>query len=62
VADALRKDPGVEARLEPGGFGELTVRVDDQVVFESSRLWYPAIGKVVRRVRAALASTAGGAS
>jgi hypothetical protein len=59
VADALRKEPGVEVELLDGNRGELTVLVDGQVVASKQRDEFPAIDQVVSAVRKAETAAAG---
>jgi hypothetical protein len=53
VADALRKEPGVEVELVDGNRGEFTVLVDGQVVARKGLLFKPSLDKVVKAVREA---------
>jgi hypothetical protein len=53
VADALRKEPGVEVERVDGGRGELTVLVDGRVVAEKGLLFKPSVEEVLRAVREA---------
>jgi hypothetical protein len=55
VAAKLEQEPGLKVQLAKGGLGELSVSIDGSKVFESSRLWYPTPGGVLKKVRAALA-------
>jgi hypothetical protein len=54
VAADLSQEPNVRVETIKGGLGELSVGVDGSKVFESSRLWYPTPGGVIKKVRAAL--------
>jgi hypothetical protein len=51
VAEALRKEPGVDVELVDGDHGELTVLVDGQVVARKWLLFKPSVEKVVQAVR-----------
>jgi hypothetical protein len=51
VADALRKEPGVDVELVDGDHGELTVLVDGQVVAKKWLLFKPSVEKVLQAVR-----------
>jgi hypothetical protein len=53
VADALRKEPGVEVELVDGNRGEFTVLVDGQVVAQKGLLFKPSVEKVLKAVREA---------
>lgn len=53
MADALRKEPGLEVELVDGNRGELTVLVDGQVVAKKSLLFRPSVEKIVDAVRQA---------
>jgi hypothetical protein len=53
VADALRKEPGVEVELVNGGRGELTVLVDGRVVARKLLVFKPSVEKVLKAVREA---------
>jgi hypothetical protein len=55
VAAELRADDGVEVETVGGGLGEFSVSLDGRKVVETSRLWYPSPGKVVRKIRSLLA-------
>jgi hypothetical protein len=55
VAAQLKKENGVEVETVRGGFGELSVSIDDRKVVDTNRLWYPTPGSVLKKVRAALA-------
>ncbi len=59
MADALRKEPGVEVELVDGNHGELTVLVDGHVVAKKWLLFKPSVDKVVQAVREAPAAEAG---
>ncbi len=52
MAAKLREE-GDEVELEKGGLGELSVEADGRKVYDSSRVWYPSPGAVIRRVKAA---------
>jgi hypothetical protein len=53
VAEALRKEPGVEVEVVDGGRGELSVLVDGRSVARKWLLFKPSVDKVVQAVRAA---------
>jgi hypothetical protein len=53
VADALRKEPGVEVELVNGDKGEFTVLADGQVVAKKGLISKPSVEKVVQAVREA---------
>jgi hypothetical protein len=55
VEAELKKEGGVEVEMVRGGLGELNVSIDDREVVNTNRLWYPAPGSVLKKVRAALA-------
>ena len=54
VAAELEKENGVEVETIRGGLGEFSVSIDERKVVDTSRLWYPAPGKVVSKVRSLL--------
>jgi hypothetical protein len=55
VADALRKEPGVEVEVVDGKGGELTVAVDGQVVAKKKFLFFkPSVETVLKAVREAV--------
>jgi hypothetical protein len=55
VADALRKEPGVEVEVVDGDRGELTVAVDGRVVARKrSMLFKPPVERVLKAVREAV--------
>jgi hypothetical protein len=55
VADALRKEPGVEVEVVDGKGGELTVAVDGQVVAKKKFLFFkPSVDTVLKAVREAV--------
>jgi len=56
VAAELRKLPGVEVVIAPGGFGELRIDIGGKDVYRSNRFWYPRSSKVARIVREQLAA------
>jgi hypothetical protein len=60
VADALRKEPGVEVHLTDGKLGEFTVTVDGELVARKFLFFKPSVEKVVRRVREAGPGNGGG--
>jgi hypothetical protein len=53
VADALRKEPGVEVEVVDGNRGELTVTVDGRVVAKKFLLFKPSVEKVLKAVKEA---------
>ena len=53
MAEALRKEPGVEVEVVDGGRGELSVLVDGRSVARKWLLFKPSVDKVVQAVRAA---------
>ena len=53
MADALRKEPGVEVELVDGNRGELTVLVDGRVVAKKGLIFKPSVEKVLKAVREA---------
>ena len=53
MADALRKEPGVEVELVNGKRGELTVLVDGRVVARKRLVFKPSVEKVLKAVREA---------
>jgi hypothetical protein len=52
VADALRREPGVQVQLEDGGKGEFTVLVDGKPIPKKSDAM-PSVEEVVAAVRKA---------
>lgn len=55
MADALRKEPGVEVEVVDGERGELTVAVDGRVVAKKRfGLFKPPVENVLKAVRDAL--------
>jgi hypothetical protein len=55
VAADLQKENNLSVEMKKGGLGELSVSIDEQKIYASSRLWYPTPGGVIKKVRAALA-------
>jgi hypothetical protein len=54
VADALRKEPGVEVEVVNGKRGELTVQVDGRTVATKVLFFFkPSVEKVLKTVRQA---------
>jgi hypothetical protein len=53
VADALRKEPGVEVEVVNGNRGELSVQVDGKTVAKKVLFFKPSVEKVVKAVREA---------
>jgi hypothetical protein len=58
VADALKKEPGVDVQLVDGGKGEFTVLVDGQQVAKKDES-LPPVEEVVAAVKKAGQATAG---
>ena len=54
MAALIKQDSGVDAELEPGGRGELSVWVDGKKVAEKSMRGFPADADVVKSVKNAL--------
>ena len=59
MADALRKEPGVEVELVDGNRGEFTVLVDGQAVARKWLIFKPSVEKVLKAVREATHAGAG---
>ena len=53
MADALRKEPGIEVEMIDGNRGELTVLVDGQAVASKQGHDFPATEQIVSAVRKA---------
>jgi hypothetical protein len=54
VADALRKEPGVEVEVVDGRRGELTLQVDGRTVAKKFLFFFnPSVEKVLKAVREA---------
>ena len=53
MADALRKEPGLEVQLVEGNRGEFTVQVDGRVVAKKGLIFKPSVEKVLKAVREA---------
>jgi hypothetical protein len=53
VADALRKEPGVEVELVDGDRGEFTVLMDGGVVAKKGLFSKPSVEQVLKAVREA---------
>ncbi len=55
VSAKAREELGVEVELVEGGYGELTVLVDDEAIVRAGTLrWFgvlPSMGKVLKRLR-----------
>ena len=52
MADALRKEPGVELEVVSGKRGELTVQVDGRTVAKKFLFFFkPSVEKIVKAVR-----------
>jgi hypothetical protein len=58
VADALRKEPGVEVEVVNGNRGELTVQVDGRTVAKKFLFFKPSVEKVLKAVREARSNEA----
>ena len=54
VSAELRKDTDTPVEIVKGGLGEFSVYFDDRKVIDTSRMWYPNPGKIVKRIRALL--------
>lgn len=50
MADALRKEPGVEVEVVNGKRGELSVAVDGKVVAKKFLMFKPSVEKVLKAV------------
>jgi hypothetical protein len=59
VADALRREPGVQVELVDGAKGEFTVSVDGQQVAAKGGGGLPPVEEVLRAVREAGPAPAG---
>lgn len=55
VAQQLEGETELEVETVKGGLGEFSVSVDGRKSIDTSRLWYPAPGRIVERVRTLLA-------
>ena len=55
MAAKLRKEDGVEVETVRGDIGELKILIDDRKVVDAKQFWYPTPGRVLKKVRAALA-------
>ena len=54
MAEALRKEPGVEVEVVDGNRGELTVQVDGRTVAKKTLfIFKPSVEKVLKAVREA---------
>ena len=54
MAEALRKEPGVEVEVVDGNRGELTVQVDGRTVAKKVLFFFnPSVEKVLKAVREA---------
>ncbi len=51
MAEAVRKEPGVEVEMVDGDRGELTVLVDGKLVASKFLIFKPSLEKVLRAVR-----------
>jgi hypothetical protein len=59
VADALRKEPGLQVEMVDGNRGEFSVLVGNRVVARNQDHDFPPVEKVVEAVRKAEAPAAG---
>jgi hypothetical protein len=57
VAAELQKQHELRVETRKGALGELSVSVDGNKVYNSNPLWYPTPTGVIKKVRAALASS-----
>ena len=55
VAARLKKESDVLAEMVHGGLGEFSVYIDDKKMIDTNRFWYPAPGKIVKKIQALLA-------
>lgn len=55
VAARLREDTQAEVEIVSGGLGEFSVDIDNRKVIKTNRLLYPTPGKVVQKIKSALA-------
>ena len=53
MADVIKRDLGIEAKLEEGGRGEFAVVVNGQVVAKKGLFRFPSKKKVLEAVRTA---------
>ena len=51
MADALRKESGVEVQLVNGNRGEFTVLLDGRVVAKKGLIFKPSVEKILKAVR-----------
>ncbi len=51
----MKREDGVEVETVRGGLGELSVSIDGRKVVDTNRFLYPLPGRLVKKVRAALA-------
>jgi hypothetical protein len=58
VAAQLRKTPGVQVESVKGNLGEFSVSMDGRMLVNTARFWYPWPGKVIQKLRTALAAQA----
>ena len=56
MAAQLRKETDAEVELTRGGFGELSVYIDDRKMIDTNRFLYPIPGKIVRKVKELLST------
>lgn len=54
LAAKVRKECNANVETLRGGLGEFTVLVEGQEIVNTSRLWYPNLGKVFQAVKARL--------
>jgi hypothetical protein len=57
VAALIKQDSGMEADLEPGGRGELSVWVDGKKVADKTTRGFPADADLLKHVNEALSSS-----
>jgi hypothetical protein len=55
VAATLREETQAVVEVVGGGLGEFSVDIDRRKVINTNRLWYPMPGKVVQKIKTALA-------
>ena len=54
MAEQLKEANDVEVEVLKGGLLELSVRVDDEKLIDTNRLWYPLPSTLLRKTRALL--------
>ena len=55
MAATLREETQAEVEVVSGGLGEFSVDIESQKIINTNRLWYPMPGKVVEKIKTALA-------